>query len=64
LAVDDSELDRIAYLEVQIRLNGDDISAGVDARFGEVAVGAGGFVVKGAGRTGQNSNSLVVNGSG
>jgi hypothetical protein len=44
LAIDNAELDRIASLEVQVRLNGDDISAGIDAGFGEVAVSSGRLV--------------------
>jgi hypothetical protein len=56
------ELHRIAYPQVQVRLNGDFVVGGVDASSTECSGGASGFVVKGAGRTGQNSNSHVVNG--
>ena len=53
--VEDAEDNRIANLEVQERLDGDDISRGIDASFTEGAGGAGGLVIQSAGRAGQNS---------
>jgi len=54
LAVHHAEFHRVACLEVQVGSNSDYIGAGVDAGFAESAGGAGGFVVKSAGRAGQN----------
>ncbi len=55
LAVDNAELDRVADLEVQVGLHRDDIGADVDSGFTEGSGGAGGLVVEGAGRAGQDS---------
>lgn len=55
LAVDYAELHRITGFEVQVRGYGDYIGADVDTGFAESTGGAGGFVVEGAGRAGQNS---------
>jgi len=54
LAVHHAEFHRVACLEVQVGGDGDYIGASVDAGFAESAGGAGGFVVEGAGRAGQN----------
>lgn len=54
LAVDNAELDGVADFEVQVGLDGDDVGADVDTGFTEGASGAGGLVVEGAGRAGQN----------
>ena len=64
LAVDQAEINRIAYLKVQVRLNGDFVIGNRDASYRECAGGASRFVVKGAGRTGQDSDGHFVNGSG
>jgi len=55
LSVEDAENNRITNLEIQVRLNRDDIGRGVDAGFTEGAGGASGFVIQSAGRAGQNS---------
>ena len=54
LAVHHAELDGIADFEVQERSNGDFVVSRVDVGFTEGAGGAGGLVVEGAGRAGQN----------
>ena len=55
LAVDNAELDRVADLKVQVGLHRDDVGADVDIGFTEGSGGAGGLVVEGAGRAGQDS---------
>jgi hypothetical protein len=54
LAVHHAEFHGVADLEVQVRSHGDNIRASVDLGFAEGAGGAGGLVVEGAGRAGQN----------
>jgi len=54
LAVDDAELDGVADLEVQVGSNGDLVATGVHVGLTERSGGSSGFVVKSAGRAGQN----------
>ena len=54
VGVDDTEHHRVADLEVQVRGYGDFVVSDGNAAFAEGAGGAGGLVVEGAGRAGQN----------